>query len=291
MPPETALSAESAVLPVALLAISPEPPPGLVDAWRRALSPIATETGTGRLTVALCDTPLHSLARTLARSADVATAIAAWKASTSETIPRVTGQDAPLLVDIRALQSASAASLLAKLGRPLPPAADTGPDPDNVLLPLAQSLIAADPNLAALTRTISAAFAVTCDPVDPAALALAAHRHLCQSLDDARTHAAAQALALERAMRATIAAQQAESQFPARLKNWQERFAESRATIDRLLARVAELEQTRAQPTVDTSAHAADRAALLARIAEMESSTSWRVTGPLRRASRLFRRR
>ncbi len=291
MPPETALPAESPAPPVALLTLSSDLPARLSDAWRRALAPTGTDPVPGHPVIALCDSPYHALARALARHGDVAAALSSWTDWAAQTTARMAQPDAPTLVDIRALHGAGAAALLARLGRPAPTTTDTLPDPDDVLLSLAQTLIDADPDRAALARTIYAAFAVAADPADPAATALAAHIHLRSSLDKATTDAAVQALALERALRGSIAAQQAESQLPARIKNWQDRLAESRATNDRLQARIAELEQARTPTSPDQSALAADRARLLARIAEMETSTSWRVTGPLRRLSRLFRRR
>lgn len=297
MPPPAALPSgptsvpESATVPpVALVTLSPDLPHGLVAAWRRALAPIdvaATEP-----TIALGESALRVLARILARDGDVTAALSSWTSWANATTNTLrSAQDGLHLVDVHALHTEAAAALLSSLGRETAPDTTNAPDPDDALLPLAEALIVADPNRAALADAIDAAFAVTPEPAAPADLALAAHRHLRQSLADAHSQAAIQAVALERAMRAAIAAQQAESQFPARLKNWQERFAECRATIDQLQARIAQLEQAHPQPATDGASHAADRAALLARIAEMESSTSWRLTGPLRRASRLLRRR
>jgi hypothetical protein len=234
---------------------------------------------------------VRALARILSRHGDVTEALTNWTTwARSATATLQSAPDGLHLVDVHALHTDAAIALLSSLGRAIPPVTTHAPDPDEALLPLAEALILADPDRAALADAIDAAFSITPDQAESTTLALAAHRHLRQSLADAQTHAASQATALERAMRAAIAGEQAQSQFPARIKNWQERLGESRATIDALRARVAQLEQAQTHPADDGGAHAADRAALLARIKEMESSTSWRLTGPLRRASRLLRR-
>ncbi len=199
--------------PVTLITLSPDLPHGLVTAWHHALAPIASDAA--HPTIALGESAVRALARILARQGDVTEALTTWTTwarSATETLQ--SAPDGLHLVDVHALHTDAATALLSNLGRAIPPVTTHPPDPDDALLPVAEALILADPDRAALADAIDAAFSITPDQAESTTLALTAHRHLRQSLADAQTQAAEQAIALERAMRAAIAAEQAQSQFP-----------------------------------------------------------------------------
>ncbi|MBY6069091.1 hypothetical protein KUW17_20275 [Leisingera aquaemixtae] len=257
----------------------------------------------------MCRPAAETLCRSLEAGQQPGAALEAWQAQAQQVLALQRRCRARVrIVDASALRRAPEA-FLALCGQPAGGAAEqrlraaSGPAPSPVLLELAQSCLAASPELRRLAGELAAAAALAggARAGDPEA-ALQAYLQQQDSLQELELLQSQQRsmyeqmeglygekLQLEQRLEQMRSGLEAYQALEARLEGLTERLAAKEAALKEAGAVIAGLEQAAAGKAGEAAALKQEAETLRAEIRRFEMSRSYRLTAPLRRLRRALR--